>query len=71
MAYRTKERAWLSKRISMGQRPDKLYKGISQFLAKPKHIVMEQKSLSSREYDKRYKFMSDCFEILHSDLRNK
>lgn len=71
MAYRTKERAWLSKRISMGQRPDKLYKGISQFLAKPKHIVMEQKSLTSLEYDRRYKFMSDCFEILHEDIRNK
>ena len=71
MAYRTTERAWLSKRIFMGQKPDNLYKCIGQFLAKPKHIVMEQKSLSSREYDKRYKFMSNCFGILYRDLRYK
>lgn len=71
MAYRTKERAWLSKRISMGQKPDKLYRGISLFLAKPKSVVMEQKSLTSREYDRRYKFMADCFRVLDDDLRKK
>ena len=67
----SKQRAWLKRRISMGQKPDKLYKGISQFLAKPKSVVMEQKNLSSREYDRRYKFMSDCFELLHADIKNK
>lgn len=54
MSYSSKERAWISKRVSLGQKPDKLYKGISLFLAKPKHIVMEQKGLSSHEYDRRY-----------------
>ncbi len=69
MSNSSRERAWISKRVSLGQKPDKLYKGISLFLAKPKHIVMEQKDLSSYEYDRRYQFMSNCFKILHNDLK--
>ena len=42
-------------------------RNVFSFLTKDKYVVMEQKDLSSAQYNKRYAFMAEAYKI----LRNK
>jgi len=59
-----KEYAWIRYKYSQGVTKEKLRDCVGVFSNKKKNQVMQQKNLSSKEYDKRNKFLSNVYHIL-------
>ena len=60
----SKEKEWINKKINSGVTREQLLNGVGSFSNKPKKIVMQKKGLTSKEYDKRYKFLSNVYFLL-------
>ena len=63
-----KERAWIKKKLDSGVTKKELHNTVGMFSNKSKKKVMQQKGLTSKEYDKRYKFLHNVFNILDGGL---
>lgn len=65
MAYfPSKEKKWIKKMLNKGYTQNQLMKNVGLFSNKKKQDVMKIKRISSKEYDKRYKFLSNVYALL-------
>ena len=61
-------REWVDYHTKKNEKSVKAFeRNVFSFLSKDKYAVMEQKDLSSAEYNRRYSFMAEAYKI----LRNK
>ena len=58
--------AWIRKKINEGYTQQQLHHNVGVFSNKEKVDVMKNKKLSSKQYDKRYKFLFVAFSLLES-----
>lgn len=66
-----KERAWIKKKVSSGVSKKELYNTVGMFSNKSKKKVMQQKGITSKEYDKRYNFLFNVFNLLEKDIERR
>ena len=63
-----KERAWINKKLNSGVTKKELHNTVGIFSNKSKKKVMAEKSLTDKEYRKRYNFLHNVFNILDNEL---
>ena len=66
-----RERAWIYKKINSGVSQDELRQSVGIFSNKKKKKVMEQKSISSKQYDKRKSFLGNGYALLNHEKFEK
>ena len=59
-----KERNWIRKKMRSGISQSQLLHNVGCFSNKSKKKVMQQKRLSEKQYNKRYKFLSNVYQLL-------
>lgn len=64
MANYVSERAWIKKKYKQGVTKAELRDSVGAFSNKDKKEVMKQKNLTSKQYDRRYKFLSNVYYLL-------
>ena len=61
--------AWINKVLNdEGISKRELYHRVGTFSNKPKNQVMKAKKLTSKQYERRYNFLAECFMILDSEI---
>lgn len=58
------EYAWIKRKLASGVSKDELRECVGAFSNKSKDRIMREKNLSSKQYDKRNKFLSNVYYIL-------
>lgn len=61
------ERAWIQKKIDKGVPQGELLESIGIFSNRKKKRVMEQKGLSSKQYEKRKEFLGNAYVLLSNE----
>lgn len=67
----THERAWILRKINSGVKQEELRSSIGIFSNRKKKKVMEQKSLSDKQYKKRKEFLGNCYVLLSNEKFKK
>ena len=62
----SKELAWINKKVNSGVSRKELFHSVGVFSNKNKQKVMKEKGLTSSQYDKRYNFLNNVFNLLDS-----
>lgn len=60
----SKERTWIAKKRAMGVSDEQLLNGVGLWSNKKKEDEMKRRNLSSKEYDKKYKFLFNVYNLL-------
>ena len=60
-------RAWIRKKQSEGVEKRVLLNTVGMFSNKKKEVVMKQKGLNEKQYEKRYSFLARVFSILFDE----
>ena len=66
-----RERTWIKKKLHSGVSKKELYNSVGMFSNKTKKKVMQQKGITSKEYDKRYNFLFNVFNLLEKDIERR
>ena len=61
-------RAWIRKKQSEGVDKRVLFNTVGMFSNKKKEVVMKQKGLNEKQYEKRYSFLARVFSILFDEI---
>lgn len=59
-----REKAWIYSKINNGVSQKELFNSVGIFSDKKKEDVMKKKNLSSKQYDKRFSFLSNVYYLL-------
>lgn len=59
-----KERSWIRKKMSSGISQSQLLSNVGLFSNKSKSKVKKEKRLSEKQYQARYKFLSNVYQLL-------
>ena len=60
----SKEKAWIAKKRAMGVSDEQLLNGVGLWSNKKKEDEMKRRNLSSKEYDKKHKFLLNVYNLL-------
>ena len=63
MSYKS-AKAWVDKKLAHGVNERELYHCVGKFSNRPRGEVMKEKGLTAKQYEKRYNFMLDVFQVL-------
>lgn len=63
-----KERTWIRKKLKSGISQSQLLHNVGVFSNKSKSKVKEQKRLSEKQYQARYKFLSNVYQLLEYEI---
>lgn len=59
-------KAWVDKKLRQGVNKNELYACVGAFSNRKKSVVMAEKNLSEKQYQKRYNFLANAFAYLES-----
>jgi len=59
-------KAWVDKKLRQGVNKNELYACVGAFSNRKKSVVMAEKNLSEKQYQKRYNFLAKAFTYLES-----
>ena len=57
-------RAWVNKKLRQGVNKNELYACVGAFSNRKKSVVMAEKNLTEKQYQRRYDFLSKAFRYL-------
>lgn len=63
-------KAWVDKKLNSGVSKEELYNCVGVFSNKDKSKVMNEKNLTEKQYNRRYKFLFNTFQYLERILVN-
>lgn len=55
---------WIKKKLNEGENIDVLFNRIGMFSNRSKKKTMSLKNIDSKEYDRRRKFLSTCYDLI-------